>query len=58
MDLFFLKLKKKKKVFIFVTFLLLLLLLLLGSFLIFFLEDTPLVEFMYLVFTRMPGELP
>ena len=21
-------------------------------------EDVPLVEFMYLVFTRMPGELP
>ena len=25
---------------------------------LFCLEDVPLVEFMYLVFTRMPGELP
>ena len=23
-----------------------------------FIQDAPLVEFMYLVFTRMPGELP
>ena len=26
------------------------------TYLLFFMEDVPLVEFMYLVFTRMPGE--